>query len=133
MAQQIWNDNEPRVGVEPRTSGKSSSISVHWTRRPRQVDFIDHIDNDKLNNNISNLRWATNQENQRNAKLRKDNTSGTKGVTFDKSKNRWKAQIQIDGIINHLGYYLSLEEAKQARITKANIAFGAFTNACEKI
>ena len=50
--------------------------------------FVDHIDNDKSNNNIANLRWATRAENNQNASMRKDNTSGVKGVSWDKDTNK---------------------------------------------
>ncbi len=95
--------------------------------------FVDHIDNCKTNNSIANLRWATSVQNNQNASMRKDNTSGIKGVSWNKNAKKWKATISIDGIRITLGYFTKLEDAKQARITKANQAFGVFTNACEKI
>lgn len=58
---------------------------------------IDHIDGNRANNHISNLRLATSVENQRNAKKRRDNTSGTKGVSFDKRSGKWRYQIRKDG------------------------------------
>lgn len=54
---------------------------------------IDHIDGDKQNNNPSNLRLATNQDNQRNVKIQRNNTSGFKGVSYEKNRNKWKASI----------------------------------------
>jgi hypothetical protein len=92
---------------------------------------VDHKNNDKTNNHISNLRFATNKENQQNSKLSIKNTSGAKGVTF--GKNRWRASIVIDGIKIHIGYYDNLEDAKLARVKRANDAFGVYTNACEKL
>ena len=115
------------------TNKKHRLVAKAFIDNPDNKSFIDHIDNDKLNNHISNLRWCSNAENQQNSKLSQRNSSGVKGVSFDKNLNKWQARIQIDGIRVNLGYYLSLDEAKQARITKANIAFGAFINACEKI
>ena len=94
---------------------------------------VDHVDNNRTNNNILNLRWATSQENNRNASMRKDNTSGVKGVAWHKASQKWQSQIKIDGIQIHLGTFKNLEDAKQARITKANQVFGVFTNSCEKI
>ena len=58
---------------------------------------IDHIDGNRANNHISNLRLATRVENGRNAKKRCDNTSGTKGVSFDKLSGKWRVQIRKDG------------------------------------
>ena len=108
-------------------------IAIAFIENPENKPYVDHIDNNPLNNQISNLRWATNKENQQNSKLSKINESGVKGVSFHKSRNKWMAHIKIDGTEIHLGYYLTLEEAKQARINKANAVFGLFTNACEKL
>ena len=94
---------------------------------------VDHIDNDKSNNNISNLRWATHTDNGRNQTISKANKSGIKGVHWNKGANKWQASITIDCILIYLGLFDRLEDAKQARITRANQAFGVFTNACEKI
>lgn len=70
---------------------------------------IDHIDRDRLNNRIDNLRAATNMTNQHNAGIRKDNTSGCAGVT---SKNgRWQVRIQVNGNRLHLGTFNSVDEA----------------------
>jgi hypothetical protein len=82
--------------------------------------YVDHIDNNKLYNNIENLRWCTSQENNRNRKLSSRNKSSVKGVCFNKQSNKWHAQIRIDGILIHLGSYENLEDAKNVRITKAN-------------
>ena len=82
---------------------------------------------------LHNLRWATYTENSYNVSTRKDNTSGSKGIYFNNASQKWHAQIMIDGIKVHLGYFKNLEDAKQARMIKANQAFGVFTNACEKI
>lgn len=58
---------------------------------------IDHIDGNRANNHISNLRLATRVENQRNARKRCDNTSGAKGVSFHKPSGKWRSQIRKDG------------------------------------
>jgi hypothetical protein len=92
---------------------------------------VDHIDNNRHNNHIDNLRWVSKSENQHNRSINKNSTSMVKGVDFH--NNKWRAQIRIDGIRIHIGHFTSLEDAKQARITRANQAFGIYTNACEKI
>ena len=61
------------------------------------------------------------------------NTSGVKGVAWSKNAKQWKAQIMIDGIYIYLGLFTNIEDAKRARMIRANQAFGVFTNACEKI
>ena len=69
--------------------------------KPRQI--IDHIDQNPLNNMKSNLRFATRSQNGSNTIKYKNNTSGYKGVTFDKSKGKYKVQIRHKGIVYHLG------------------------------
>ena len=87
---------------------------------------IDHMDMNKLNNRRSNLRICDRSENQRNHRLQANNTSGYKGVYFDKQANKWKAQIQHHGRNNHLGLFLTPEEAGHAYDTKARELFGEY-------
>jgi hypothetical protein len=108
-------------------------VAETFLDNPDAKQYVDHIDNNKVNNNLVNLRYATNKENAQNAKLNTANTSGTKGVYFSKSKNKWCAQIKIDGIQMYLGSFDNKEDAIQARVTKANQVFGIFTNSCEKL
>ena len=51
---------------------------------PENKAFVDHVDNCITNNNIKNLRWATRAENNQNSSMRKDNTTGVKGVVWHK-------------------------------------------------
>ena len=55
---------------------------------------LDHIDNDRTNNRIENLRIATRGQNNQNAKIRKDNTSGVKGVFWNNRTQKWTAALQ---------------------------------------
>lgn len=57
------------------------------------TDHVNHVRND---NRISNLRDVKQSENVRNAEMRKDNTSGITGVSWDKRDNKWHAQIKVD-------------------------------------
>lgn len=59
---------------------------------------VDHIDGDRLNNQISNLRLCSHAENQRNRSfLNKNNTTGFKGVYLNKDNNTYYAQITVFG------------------------------------
>jgi len=87
---------------------------------------IDHIDGNKQNNNPSNLRIATNQDNQRNVKIQRNNTSGFKGVTYEKNRNKWKASIYDGTRKINLGRFKSPEEAHLAYKNKAIELFGEF-------
>ena len=76
---------------------------------------VDHIDRNRLNNHISNLRYATNSENSMNRSKCSNNTSGTTGVNFHKTNNKWRARITKDGARKNLGSFDSKEEAIEAR------------------
>ena len=103
-----------------------------FIQNPFNKSCIDHIDNNRLNNNVSNLRWVTFQENSMNQKLSTNNTSNYKGVHFDKQRNKWRAQIYINGKNKHLGYFEKIEDAVNARVKKAEEVFGEYINKCEK-
>jgi hypothetical protein len=108
-------------------------VALAFIKNTENKKIVDHINNDKLNNNLTNLRWATNTENLQNATAYAKNTSGTKGVHFKKQSNKWQSRINIDGIKIHLGYFVDKQDAINARVQKANKVFGIYTNKCEKI
>jgi hypothetical protein len=91
-------------------------------------DFIDHIDNNGHNNHIDNLRPATRSENQLNRKLAKSNISGVKGVSWSKREKTWYACLNINGINKNLGYFKSLDMAKEFIELAREMAHGKFTN-----
>jgi hypothetical protein len=84
---------------------------------------IDHIDRDPSNNRVDNLRWATRSENVLNTKVRSDNTSGSKGVYWNKSRERFQVKVFKDNKEIYIGAYKTLEEAITARndYLKSNI------------
>jgi hypothetical protein len=90
--------------------------------------FVDHIDNNKSNNRIENLRQATWSENQWNHKIRANNKSGVKGVSWVSRDKLWKAQCFVNGINNQLGHYKDLEEAKKVVIEFRQQNHGNFAN-----
>jgi len=76
--------------------------------------YVDHIDNDRLNNRIENLRECSNQQNSFNSKIGKNNTSGIKGVSWSKNRNKWEAKIQVNRKTIHLGRFSDINEATKA-------------------
>lgn len=76
---------------------------------------IDHINQQRDDNRICNLREVTNQENMKNSTRIRSNTSGATGVHWDTRRSRWVAQIKHDGRGRFLGYYTDFDEAVAAR------------------
>jgi hypothetical protein len=66
---------------------------MHYGYMPK---FVDHFDRNRANNRIENLREATNEQNAQNAKMRDDNTSGFKGVIYNKKWDLWAATINTN-------------------------------------
>lgn len=66
---------------------------------------IDHIDGNSLNNRIENLRAVSPKDNSRNKSISKNNTSGYKGVSWDKRKEKWAASIMVNRKHIFLGYH----------------------------
>ena len=72
---------------------------------------IDHIDRDPSNNKIINLRHVSRSCNVKNSGLRCTNTSGIKGVYWDKKSDKWRAQIKVNNKQHHLGFFTDFTEA----------------------
>lgn len=75
---------------------------------------VDHANRDKLDNRRSNLRIASHQFNSANRSKPKNNTSGYKGVYWDKKKKRWKAQIKVNQKKVYIGRFKDPIEAAKA-------------------
>lgn len=84
---------------------------LHYKEMP---EYIDHIDGNRLNNKIENLRICNLTENLCNSCIRKDNTSGHKGISWFKQYEKWRARINIYGKEHHLGYFEQKIEAIKA-------------------
>jgi hypothetical protein len=107
-------------------------VGEYFIVNPYNKPCIDHINNNKLDNNINNLRCATLKENQMNRQINSNNTSNYKGISFFKPSNKWRAQIKINGKMKHLGLFDKIEDAVNCRVKKAEKLFGEFKNSCEK-
>lgn len=87
---------------------------------------IDHEDRNGANNQKYNLRIATKSQNGINQVLRKNNTTGFKGVTYEKYTNKYKAQIWFENVCIHLGRFDDPEEAALAYDRAARRYHGKF-------
>lgn len=88
----------------------------------------DHINQDKLDNRKLNLRFCTRSQNMANRGKASTNTSGFKGVAWNKFNNKWKAQITINYKSMHLGYYKNKIKAAIAYNEAALKYFGEFAS-----
>lgn len=100
-----------------RVTGNAASHRIIWKYHTGvdPVGVIDHINQDKLDNRIENLRDVSQDINCHNTRESKNNTSGVKGVSFDKRDTIWRAGITIRGNIIHLGFFKDKEDAIKAR------------------
>ena len=89
-------------------------------------EWINHIDGDRANNRIDNLRLATRQESLRNRKQHKNNTTGVTGVHWHKRYKKFLGRVKVDGKIIHLGTFDTIEEAAAARAAAETEHFGEF-------
>ena len=115
------------------SKGKIIKIRMHQIILQRMIgrllkphEYVDHINGDGLDNRRENLRLATKSQNAMNARKRSDNSSGYKGVTYHKQKNRWTAEIRVNKERIYLGCFTTPEDAYSAYCEAAKKHFGEF-------
>jgi len=91
-------------------------------------EVIDHINGNKHDNRIENLRAATMRENQYNHRIQAKNTSGIKGVSWSKKYQKWYACMRVNGKNKNLGLYDSIETAKEFLELAREMIHGSFAN-----
>ena len=85
-------------------------VAEHYIPNPDNKKCVDHINRDKKDNRIENLRWATHSENNQNTGVSKTNKLGIKNICYDKSRDRYQYQKTDMGNI-HTKHFKTLEEA----------------------
>lgn len=128
-----------KVGDVVGTLQKTGYLAVNLERKPQLVHRLiflmhhgylppctDHIDGNRLNNKIENLRPATRTENNRNIGVQKNNKLGVKGVTAH--QGGFRARICVDRKTIELGSYKKINEAKNAYDNAARLHHGEFAN-----
>ena len=93
---------------------------------------LDHINGDRSDNRIENLRAVSAGQNQHNRKLNSNNTSGYKGVAWDKVNKNWTTYINLEGRRIFLGYYSTPEEADRVVRKAREELHGAYANHGDK-
>ncbi len=112
----IWKNN------------KATQLRMHHmiNGKTKKGEYTDHINGNKLDNRRENLRICTNAENMRNRPAPSSNTSGYKGVTWHKQRNRWAARIKVFYKSIHLGLFDSKKDAAKAYNMAAKKHFGKY-------
>lgn len=114
-----------RTFADEGKSGKYNSLHRFVLNAPAGV-LLDHVDGDGLNCVRSNLRAATKSQNSCNRGISKCNTSGFKGVSWEKRSGRWLAAIQINSKKKYLGLYDDPRDAALAYDSAARMLHGEF-------
>ena len=114
------------VRSERRDDDKQYTVYMHRLIMGSPQEKVDHWCGETLNNQRYNLRLATNAQNTQNQKLRINNTSGFKGVSFSRACRKWKARITANRRITHIGFFPTRIEAALAYNAKALELFGEF-------
>lgn len=130
VSQYVWqadiHDNIVYASRWSQTNNVRTKIYMH--RYIMQCkEYVDHKDGNGLNNRRYNLRKANCEQNLRNVPSHKDSTSKFKGVSFDKSRNKWMCQILAPGRKHlHLGRYINELDAAKVYDDAALKYFGEF-------
>ena len=123
----LWN-SENEEGYEfVRLSNKCKQthkrihrlVAEAFIPNPLNKRFVTHIDGDRSNNKVENLMWVTQPEYMKD--IERETKTGIKGCCFHKRTGKWQAFMRIDGKQKHIGYFNTIDEAKNALEAKKNI------------
>ena len=122
------NYTQPYVVVKIKKSAYKLHRVIFMMHHGYCPETIDHINGNKHDNQIENLRGATQAENKRNKALGLTNKSGVKGVYWAKQANQWVAQIYVNGKKRHLGCFDDLNLAQEFMELAREMVHGKFAN-----
>lgn len=133
LKEHSWQCSKDGYARRHVTKGnKDRTIFMHrfvweiWNGRIPDGMIIDHINGDRLDNRLCNLRLVTIAESNRNRSGWGESASDYKGVTYSKKHEKWVARIKNEGTEHFLGYFDNQEEAAAVYNINANILFGEY-------
>lgn len=113
-----WDPNSKTYYAQrmsSRVNGKQHTILMHREiMGAKPNDQVDHIDHNGLDNQRKSLRLCTRSQNKANQRMRVDNTSGFKGVSWYKRHGKWRARIMVKRKALHLGLFINKIDAALA-------------------
>lgn len=116
-----WTWSETKIYPYTKISGATIYMHRLIMGSPTRKNFeIDHINGNKRDNRKENLRWCTHTINLAGRPRQKNNTSGFKGVTWDKKRNKWVVQVAH----KFIGRFIDRNKAIEARIIASKKHYG---------
>ena len=97
-------NNRGYLHVTLCNKGDLKSLTIHrlvaftYIPNPHNYNIVDHIDRNRINNNVENLRWVTSLMNLQNKGEYKNNKSGYKNISYHKSQKCWRYMKNINGV-----------------------------------
>lgn len=136
-----WKWSADRAGYAHRNAWDPARNKFRYVGMHRQLmgldwgdkTMVDHVDGCPQNNQRSNLRLATRGQNMQNRKPVVTNTSGVKGVHWNKQRQKWQVYVSVHGKLRHIGLFPDIDEAIEVRQLAAAMVYGEFTHACDRI
>jgi hypothetical protein len=121
IKERVMMQNTSNIGYKMITLSKNSVKKSFMVHRLVMASFfgksnlhVDHIDGNKTNNNISNLRYCSHRENHSFDNVKKKRSSKYVGVSWNTKKGKWTAQISINNKNKYLGSFLTEKDAADA-------------------
>jgi hypothetical protein len=100
----LCKDGKPKTHIVHRL------VALHYIPNPENKREVDHINRDRKDNRVQNLRWVTSSENQQNTGKQKNNTSGIKNISYNKTYDNWRYKKVYRGKLCRK-YFKTLKEA----------------------
>lgn len=117
----------PRREISVQTATKEYRLAWLYMTGEWPEHQVDHVNMNPQDNSWKNLRAATPSQNRGNRRVQSNSWTGVKGVHFREDMKKWMAYISPNGKLKTLGYFSTLEEAKEARSKAAREFFGDFS------